>query len=232
MIDRLRRAYPGVTWSFSREIGSRWTASDGRVVEARSACHFSPGGSESYRVVYLWASSGLPVSFLGAPGDAVMSPTGTTLPATGIGVWEGARVFVWGRPGIVVGGVRDTAYVWLVPTTIQPAAMILPAAAALTLDLTHRMTRLEVMARLGARVGADVSEGVLWFRMFARRTWMLDGNGGQPGTWSPTEDGDASILPALADLDPTDDTRTNDGALEVDIKALAIVAAQVFTPPA
>ena len=146
------------------------------------------------------------------------------LPAAGIGVWPGAVVseadglrFVCGTGAVHPDSVRD------------PTGAYHPVER-MHLDLTHRPTRLEVMARLGARVGADVSEGVLWFRMFARRTWMNDGNGGTPGTWAPEEDGDASILPALADLDPADDTRLPDGARRVDVQALAIVAAHVFGP--
>jgi len=168
-----------------------------------------------------------------------MTP-GTTIPA-GIGVWEGARVVI-NAPGyldIPTGTVGTVAHrgrmggweVATCPPDVWSPRTYLTDVEDLHLDLTHRPTRLEVMARLGARVGADVSEGVLWFRMFARRTWMLDGNGGQPGTWAPEEDGDASILPALADLDPTDDTRLPDGARVVDVRALAIVCQHVFGGP-
>ena len=100
----------------------------------------------------------------------------------------------------------------------------------LRLDLTHRPTRLEVMARLGARVGADVRDGVLWFRLFARYTWVIDGAAGASASWSPDGDGDASPVPALADLDPTDDTCLSDGAKRFDVRALAIVLRQVFGP--
>jgi len=165
-----------------------------------------------------------------------MSPTGTTLPAAGIGVWEGARVWMDGSDldtdhGIVCERATDGR--WWVTFPRHRLSAAGPdhreiGLSRMALDLTHRPTRLEVMARLGARVGADVSEGVLWFRMFARRTWMVDGNGGTPGTWAPEEDGDASILPALADLNPADDTRLDDGARLVDVRALAIVAAHVF----
>lgn len=164
-----------------------------------------------------------------------MTP-GTTIPAALVGVWEGAQVVVRSAGhdqhqrlrGVVVGPHWGEWGVWLAREGDLPATMIAARQSGLLLDLTHRPTRLEVMARLGARVGADVSEGVLWFRMFARRTWMLDGNGGQPGTWAPEEDGDASIVLALADFDPTDDTRLPDGARVVDVQALAIVLRQVF----
>ena len=140
---------------------------------------------------------------------------GTTVPAALVGVWDGAVVWVDQATG---GRIRVVVRAWERWTDLD----------RVHLDLTHRPTRLEVMARLGARAGADVGEGVLWFRMFARRTWMIDGVAGVSATWSCDDDGAASLLPALADLDPTDDTRLPDGARVVDVRALAIVCQHVF----
>ena len=164
-----------------------------------------------------------------------------TVPCEGIGVWEGARVIYApargyqgslrrpGDVGIVVAAEQRDSAVW---ASVAFGADIEPhPLTCLRLDLTHRMTRLEAMARLGARVGTDVGEGVLWFRQFARWTWMVDGVAGASASWAPEEDGGASIVPALADLDPTDDTRLPDGARVVDVQALARVLRQVFTPP-
>ena len=154
---------------------------------------------------------------------------GTTVPAALVGVWEGARVLTpLDGAGIVTDAAPDATWGVTVAFGRGERRPLGYLARDLHLDLTHRPTRLEVMARLGARAGADVGEGVLWFRMFARRTWMIDGVAGVSATWSCDDDGAASLLPALADLDPTDDTRLPDGARVVDVRALAIVCQHVF----
>ena len=167
-----------------------------------------------------------------------MTP-GTTIPAALVGVWDGARVWMDGSDldtdhGIVCERATDGR--WWVTFPRHHLSAAGPdhreiGLSRMTLDLTHRMTRMEVVARLGARVGADVSEGVLWFRSFGRRVWNVDSVAGATGLWGSVEDGAASVLPTLADLDPTDDTRLPDGARVVDVRALAIVCQHVFGGP-
>jgi hypothetical protein len=164
------------------------------------------------------------------------------LPAAGIGVWPGAVVseadglrFVCGTGAVHPDSVRD------------PAGAYHPVEH-LYLDLTHRMTRLEVMARLGERLnwrrGAQVGWVCIWMhppddatererRMYedANRTWRLiavadnlmqDWAGRTLRNQTST-----CTIPALAELNPADDTRLPDGARRVDVQALAIVAAHV-----
>lgn len=62
IIDQLRRAHPEATWKYEYQGGSRWVASDGRAVVARSTCSFTPGGCEMYGVTYQWEPSGEPAN--------------------------------------------------------------------------------------------------------------------------------------------------------------------------
>lgn len=64
-------------------------------------------------------------------------------------------------------------------------------------------------------------------RIPEERAWVLG------GAWvytSCVEEPDEVLVTALADLDPTDDTRLSDGSRLVDALALAAVARQVLTP--
>lgn len=160
-----------------------------------------------------------------------MSPAGTTIPAAGIGVWEGARGFWYGRRCVIWevldGGRWATFHVEPDGGEQVPVFRYQPIVE-ITLDLTHHMTRLEVVARVAER-GNHYPEGAI----FRRVEWPATGEWGYE-LGSPignqvftTLYGPATsrfhawcVVPDLAALDPDDP--------EVDVKALAIVAARVF----
>lgn len=145
-----------------------------------------------------------------------MSHAGLTLPAADVGAWEGARAHVVSGPyrggsGIVTR-VCD-ACIWVRLAALEVSCSV----GQLHLDLTHRPTRLEVMARAAARLHGSAPEGLgfqFWCSIDARE-WRLG--------WR--SDAPAFHLP---DLDPWDPSRLPDGARVVDVRALALVAGRVF----
>lgn len=168
-----------------------------------------------------------------------MTP-GTTIPA-GIGVWEGARVVI-NAPGyldIPTGTVGTVAHrgrmggweVATCPPDVWSPRTYLTDVEDLHLDLTHRPTRLEVTARAANRLcpqhapvmcAAVMAGNALWPDRLVYGisvTSLLSGE-----EWHSLD----QHIPALADLDPTDDTRLPDGARVVDVRALAIVCQHVF----
>jgi len=170
-----------------------------------------------------------------------MTP-GTTIPA-GIGVWEGARVVI-NAPGyldIPTGTVGTVAHrgrmggweVATCPPDVWSPRTYLTDVEDLHLDLTHRPTRLEVIERW--RVVTPRTTGGIsgpWFsRMHRPNVQYLacgDLHAVARPVGRPSYLAYAVVVPALADLDPTDDTRLPDGARVVDVQALAIVLRQVF----
>jgi hypothetical protein len=104
---------------------------------------------------------------------------------------------------------------------------------ALMLDLARAECRDRV-----ARVLADAAvgpgghtSGSEWGCQWGRHgggSWLLNGVGDLRFADEPGSD-DAIHVPALADLDPNDDTRLPDGSRLVDALALAAVAREVLT---
>lgn len=158
--------------------------------------------------------------------------TPITVPAAGIGVWEGVRVTTpHNGVGIVTDVTPDTEHGITVSFgrgDIQPLGYLL---RDLRLDLTHRPTRLAVMAWLAERAVHAPPKGcrdrgglgALWWYSPGECAWRLE-------IWDHSRyrtfarDGIA--------VDPFDDSRLPDGARVVDVQALAIVATQVVGSPA
>lgn len=153
-----------------------------------------------------------------------MRPDGLTLSTAGIGVWEGAMVFAdadWPqheRRGLVTGSrqVAGGEERWWLCDESRGRPV-----TSMRLDLTHRPTRLEVMARLAERLGGTAVHGARWVPCVLvlqnGPSWSLfaDNNFHHTfgrGRWHDTGE-------ALAMLDPF-----------ASVEALAIVAAQVFKP--
>jgi len=160
-----------------------------------------------------------------------------TVPCEGIGVWEGARVRAqtlrYGEVCCTV--VRRTigmgAGWWDV--VLDGLHIVSAHVGDMRLDLTHRPTRLEVIERW--RVVTPRTTGGIsgpWFsRMHRPNVQYLacgDLHAVARPVGRPSYLAYAVVVPALADLDPTDDTRLPDGARVVDVQALAIVLRQVF----
>jgi len=168
--------------------------------------------------------------------------TNTTVPATLVGVWPGAQVIhTDGRVGIVVatGELAGQPCAWAafgagINSVPEPACH---SVQALALDLTHRMTRLEVIERwrrVTPRTTGGISEP--WFGRMHRPNVRYLACGDLHAVAHPVGRPSyltyAVVVPALANLDPTDDTLLPDGARLVDVQALALVVAHVFGGPA
>lgn len=162
-----------------------------------------------------------------------------TVPCEGIGVWEGARVRMDDSTldtdhGVVCHPATDGR--WWVTFPRHRLSAAGPdhreiGLSRMSLDLTHRPTRLEVTNRLAERLypqdapimSAAVMPG--WAAWPDRLVYgisvvsLLSGE-----AWHSLDE----RAPALATLDPADDTRLPDGTRLVDVRALAIVAAHVF----
>ncbi len=161
--------------------------------------------------------------------------SGLTLPSAGIGVWEGARVLTpQDGAGIVTDVSPDNEYGITVSFGRGDRRPLGYLPRDLHLDLTHHPTRLEVTARAANRLcpqhapvmcAAVMAGNALWPDRLVYGisvTSLLSGE-----EWHSLD----QHIPALADLDPTDDTRLADGARVVDVQALAIVAARAFGGP-
>lgn len=185
-----------------------------------------------------------------------MTP-GTTVPAALVGVWEGARVHLLreGAPprrGVVAArhsrdgywlvhaepaergesSADGFAHAWIAPRSERGIDVIVVDAERMLLDLRDRPTRLEVMARLALRVCPDAGFSGATFehdpRSFDWRVWCIRAPRSHLNPNWTTEAWGHEKAPALADLDPTDDTRLPDGTRVVDVRALAIVCQHVF----
>jgi hypothetical protein len=187
-----------------------------------------------------------------------MTP-GTTVPAALVGVWEGARVHLLreGAPprrGVVAArhsrdgywlvhaepaergesSADGFAHAWIAPRSERGIDVIVVDAERMLLDLRDRPTRLEVMARLALRVCPDVGFSGATFehdpRSFDGRVWCIRAPRSHLNPNWTTEAWGREKAPALADLDPTDDTRLSeaDPVRVVDVRALAIVCQHVF----
>lgn len=167
-----------------------------------------------------------------------------TVPCEGIGVWEGARVVYRPVPGYddsqhepgesgVVTVVRDRhGHAWVYVALAQQVERHPPAC--LDLDLTHGPTRvwaIERWRRATPRAPLDISEP--WLGRMHRpdvrylacgRLHAVARPVGRPSYLTH-----AVVVPALADLDPTDGARLPDGARVVDVQALARVLRHVFS---
>jgi len=159
--------------------------------------------------------------------------TNTTVPATLVGVWPGAQVIhTDGRVGIVVatGELAGQPCAWAafgagINSVPEPEGCL---AHALALDLAHRMTRLEALARLVERRSGTRYEGASWrasagqpYRWFITAPEYREDFGGflftcAPGLWGLEDDGQ----------------RTIEGDRLVDVQALALVVRYAFAGPA
>lgn len=166
-----------------------------------------------------------------------------TVPCEGIGVWEGARVRAqtlrYGEASCTV--VRRTigmAAGWW-DVILDGLHVVSVHADDMRLDLTHQPTRLMVVARLAERVLTDggrkeAAHGVTWrgngYRQWLLQPWCCHGVvfGARMG-WDDYGCSAHATVPALADIDPTDDTCLPDGARVVDVRALARVLRHVFS---
>lgn len=188
-----------------------------------------------------------------------MTP-GTTVPAALVGVWEGARVHLLreGAPprrGVVAArhsrdgywlvhaepaergesSADGFAHAWIAPRSERGIDVIVVDAERMLLDLRDRPTRLEVIERW--RVVTPRTTGGIsgpWFsRMHRPNVQYLacgDLHAVARPVGRPSYLAYAVVVPALADLDPTDDTRLSeaDPVRVVDVRALAIVCQHVF----
>ena len=164
---------------------------------------------------------------------------GTTIPAALVGVWDGARGFWRGRPVEIwepVDGGKWATFHGAPDGGEQVPWFRYEPIADIALDLTHRPTRLEVIERW--RVVTPRTTGGIsgpWFsRMHRPNVQYLacgDLHAVARPVGRPSYLAYAVVVPALADLDPTDDTRLPDGARVVDVRALAIVCQHVFGGP-
>lgn len=143
-----------------------------------------------------------------------------TIPATWLGVWEGAAVihgvpgldYYADRRGVVTQRHHAEWAVWLTPDGDWPQTVITANERGMRLDLTHRQTRLEVMVRLAEYHGGKAVQGVRWERSESH-AWVLRCNDWRMewSTWN---------VPSLALLDLESQT--------VDIDALVAVCQHVW----
>ena len=159
-----------------------------------------------------------------------MTPADLTVPCTTMEPWAGAQVVTRsGEQGVAVDVTPDREHGISVAhprgcrsTDVAPLVYL---RRDLSLDLTHRPTRLEALVQLAARAGlgrAGGGGGPRWIRApwVSETCWAVDA--GTAGGW------DVRDIPALGGLDLTDDTRLPGGAMVVDVRALAIVLRHVF----
>lgn len=97
-----------------------------------------------------------------------------------------------------------------------------PGRNDVTLDLADAATRDRCLRWLAGRVGLDTRGRCPWWWATTTVGWGL--GYGARGRWEAFGAAGAwNEVPALADLDPTDDTRIRDGSRLVDALALAAV---------
>lgn len=153
-----------------------------------------------------------------------------TVPCTVMEPWLGAQVVTRsGEQGVAVDVTPDREHGISVAhprgcrsTDVAPLVYL---RRDLSLDLTHRPTRLEALVRLAERSGLRRSGGgggPRWLRAdwVSDTCWAVDA--GTSGGW------DARDIPALAGIDANDSTAGPGGARVVDVRALAIVLRHVF----
>lgn len=153
-----------------------------------------------------------------------------TVPCTLMDPWPGAQVVTrTGESGIVVDVTPDRGHGISVAhprgCRSHDIAPLIYLRRDLALDLTHRPTRLEVLVRLAERSGLRRSGGgggPRWLRAewVSDTCWAVDA--GTSGGW------DARDIPALGEIDRTDDTRLPDGTRLADVRALVLVLRRVF----
>ena len=143
------------------------------------------------------------------------------------GVWEGARVIqrstcMWtnsfreGQAGIVTAVEERGQGTWWARVAFSGAST--PewrSVKDLHLDFTHGSTRLWATARLVERLGMFVEDGLRFWFAYGRCRWSLG------STINYRE------FVCSPDLNPSDDTRLEDGTRKVDAQALADVWRQV-----
>ena len=149
-----------------------------------------------------------------------------------------ALVDGWCGPVVVDGRATVTWWdngassVWVETTPDGDGYWLIAAIASAALDLSRAECRDRV-ARVVAGLALAPRAGLVdsctahtweWAPAMDQRRWTLSGNGGGRG-W---EHFGLKSVPALADLDPNDDTRLPDGSRLVDALALAAVARQVL----
>ena len=158
-----------------------------------------------------------------------MTP-GTTIPAALVGVWEGARVWMDDSGldtdhGVVFERATDGRWWATFPRHRLSAAG--PdhreiGLSRMSLDLTHRPTRLEVVARLAEALGWPAHAGARWEEREPATVppvWMLTADGRRYEFFGVCA---WRAVPGLAGLD------TRDPASLPNVRALAIVCQHVF----
>lgn len=166
---------------------------------------------------------------------------GLTVPATASGVWRGARGLWLGRPIQIwepMDGGRWATFHGEPDGGEQAPWFRYEAITDIALDMRDRMTRLELLSRLAERALGKAAGGATWKHLpditqlrspGGRHRWALTTSEGR-AIWSSHGWGNYG-LPALAELDITNDACLDDGMPIVDVQALVIVASAALPQP-